>query len=213
MPTDIFEFWRGVAPNAYEHPADSKVFARIKNHGFDLKELPGCFMGPLRTAPVVLLFLSPGSSGGDRPSPVIVKWHDRNRSGDEPLVSSAIHAPTHRWWMRRTKCFQCEPEKLARKVAIFNIGAYHSKTFKDHGLLAALPSSRVALDWAQSTLFPAAEAGERVVICLRAARYWGLETGRKYKGTLFAPNVTRGGHMHKKDQKKIVAAVKRAIEE
>jgi hypothetical protein len=212
MPTDIFEFWRRVAPNAHEHPADSKIFARVKNHGFDLKTLPGCFMGPLRTAPVVLLFLSPGLSEEDRPSPARIEWHAKNRSGNEPLVSEALHAPAYQWWKQRTKCFECEAEKLASNVAILNIGAYHSKTFRDHGLLAALPSSRAVLDWAQSTLFPAAEAGDRVVICLRAAKYWGLQSGKNYEGTSFAPNVTRSGHMHKKDRNKIVAAVKRAIQ-
>ena len=211
MPTDIFEFWRRVPANAHEHPADRAVFARVRNHGFDLSALPGCYMGPLRTAPVVLLFLSPGSSDADRPTRALVEWHRRTRSGNEPLVSQATHASAYRWWTQRIRCFECEPDALAGKVAILNIGAYHSTTFNDHGLLAALPSSRVALDWAQRVRFPAAEAGDRVVICLRAARYWGLETGRKYKGTLFAPNVTRGGHMHTVDRGRIVRAVKRAV--
>jgi hypothetical protein len=59
----------------------------------------------------------------------------------------------------------------------------------------ALPSSRVSLAWAQEKLFPEAEAGKRIVICMRSATYWGLETGRKYKGTLFAPPANRGGHL------------------
>lgn len=209
--TDIFEFWREVAPNAHVHPADGEVFARVRNHGFDLSALPGCFMGPLRTAPVVLLFLSPGSSDMDRPTRALRQWHRRTRSGSEPLVSRAIHASAYRWWTQRTMCFECEPDELAGKVAVLNIGAYHSKTFNDHGLLAALPSSRVTLEWTQRILFPAAEAGNRIVICMRAARYWGLEAGRRYEGTLFAPNVTRGGHMHTAGRRRIIDAVKRCL--
>jgi hypothetical protein len=66
------------------------------------------------------------------------------------------------------------------------------------GLLAALPSSRVAIDWAQNVLFPDAIKGKRVVICLRSAKYWGLDPGtkgRKYGEALFAPLTVRAGHM------------------
>jgi hypothetical protein len=50
------------------------------------------------------------------------------------------------------------------------------------------------LDWAQTVSFPRAENGEVVVICMRAATSWGLEIGKKYRGTLFAPvvNMQRG---------------------
>lgn len=210
-PPDIFEFWSAVPPGANIHPADEAVFARVHDHGFDLKLLPGCFMGPLRSAPIVLLFLSPGRGDDDQQKPDLLDWHTRTRNGLEPLVSASVHAGAHRWWTERTALFG-KPHELVNKVAILNIGAYHSKNFKDHGLLAALPSSRVSLSWAQTTLFPAAERGERVVVCLRAARYWGLEAGRNdYAGTLFAPNVTRGGHMHKSERTPILSAVQRAL--
>jgi hypothetical protein len=61
---DIFKFWSRIERGAFIHPADKEVFARIdaKRHGFELNCLPGCFGGPLKTAPVVLLYLSPGFS-------------------------------------------------------------------------------------------------------------------------------------------------------
>ena len=208
---DIFEFWSAVDPKARIHPADEAVFKRVPNHGFDLDALPGCFMGPLRTAPVVLLFLSPGLDEGDKPTPELIEWNSRTRRGAEPLVGASIQEPNYRWWTRRTKFLGYGPNLLADKVAVLNIGAYHSRTFDDHGLLAALPSSRVSLGWAQSVLFPAAERGERVVICLRAARYWGLEAGAEYPGTLFAPQVTRGGHAHTDNRQRIVLAVQRLL--
>jgi hypothetical protein len=68
------------------------------------------------------------------------------------------------------------------------------------GSLLALPSSRVSVGWAQDALFPDAEAGRRIVICMRSASYWGLEQGRNYEGTtLFAPEVNRSGYFIKND--------------
>jgi hypothetical protein len=68
---------------------------------------------------------------------------------------------------------------------------------KSFGSLLALPSSPVSLGWAQDVLFPDAEAGKRIVICMRSASYWGLEQGRKYEGSLFAPEVNRSGYLLK----------------
>ena len=98
------------------------------------------------------------------------------------------------------------------KIAPMNIGAYHSKSFVDHDVLASLPSSRVALDWAQSVLFPEAEAGKRVVVCMRSARYWGLRAGEIYGRSLFAPDTVRGGHMRKGSMRdNIVRAAREAL--
>jgi len=209
---DIFEFWSKIPPTAKVHPADQPIFDRLGKHAFSTKALPSCFMGRLKVAPVVLLFLSPGLGSEDetRASRKHVQWLEKNRSGLESLVPGTIHQGAYKWWTERTARFGT-PEELADKVAFLNIGAYRSKIFNDHALLAALPSSRVCLGWAQSVLFPQAERGERVVVCLRAARWWGLETGRKYAGTLFAPKVTRGGHMLKSERDRIVRAVRQAI--
>ena len=64
---DIFEFWSLIGRGAHVHPADKRVFARMrpKKHGFRLECLPACFGGRLRDAPVVLLYLSPGFSRQD----------------------------------------------------------------------------------------------------------------------------------------------------
>ena len=79
-------------------------------------------------------------------------------------------------------------------------------------MLAALPSSRVSIDWAQRVLFPEAMSGRRVVICLRAARYWGLQDGKRYGRALFAPLVARNGHMiHKPLRSVVVREAKDAL--
>jgi hypothetical protein len=61
MSVDIFEFWSQIDRGARIHPADKRVFDRMRpeKHGFRLDCLPACFTGSLRDAPVVLLYLSP----------------------------------------------------------------------------------------------------------------------------------------------------------
>lgn len=199
MSTDIFKFWSRIRPHELVHPADRGVLSRVR-HGFDLKCLPGSFMGPLRTAPVVLLYLSPGFSEQDyedAKSPSARRRCAKQRKGFVSLPSKEDHEPAWKWWTSRTRIFG-KPEDLCNHVAFLNIGAYHSRTFADAPLLAALPSSRVSLDWAQGVLFPQAIVGRRVVICLRSARFWGLSAGKsgtRYGKWLFAPVVNRSGHI------------------
>lgn len=203
MPFDLFQFWSGVGPADKVHPADRDVLSRVK-HGFNLECLPACVSGPLKTAPVVLLYLSPGLNEPEdlemAHSEAGQSWYVRRRSGSEPLPGPEIHKPAWRWWSSRTRCFG-DWQQLKEKVAVLNIGAYHSRTFVDAPLLAALPSSRASLDWGQEVLFPQAIAGDRAVICLRASRFWGLNEGRHYKASLYAPKVTRSGHMVHNDMR------------
>jgi len=99
--------------------------------------------------------------------------------------------------------------ELREKIAVLNIGAYHARRFTAWPLLAALPSSRVSLDWAQSDLFPQAIKGRRLVVCLRASRFWGLgEAGKspRFGEALFAPATTRHGHMRDGEMRKEITA-------
>jgi hypothetical protein len=195
---DIFKFWKNVDKSATIHPADKPIFDRLKKaHGFDLRCLPLNFAGRLRDAPVVLLYLSPGFAEID------IKIA-RSKAGQEHLARQrtgraglADLNPAAARWRAGHLGWLGDPEQLREKVAIANIGAYHSRTFADHHVLAALPSSRAMLDWAQGTLFPQAERGDRLVVCMRAANFWGLETGQRYGKALYAPLTTRGGHMRR----------------
>jgi hypothetical protein len=207
--TDIFDFWDKIGPADRVHPADKEFFACNPNHGFDLRGLPGCFMGPLRTAPVILLYLSPGADdGADAKSVSNQERQKRTRAGNEPLPSRSDNEATWNWWTSRTNCFGENWTLLRSRVAFLNIGAYHSKEVKYTNLLLTLPSSRRTLAWANDVLFPQAIAGERVVICMRSQRLWGLSTERRGL-SLFAPAVTRGGHMHHgRDREDVIAAVK-----
>jgi hypothetical protein len=204
--TDIFDFWSQIGPADHIHPADRDSFAQYPTHGFDHRGLPGCFMGPLRTASVVLLYLSPGADdGADADSQVNRQRQMRMRGGYESLPSPNDNEATWRWWSSRTACFDKDWDFLRTRMAFLNIGAYHSKEVKQTRMLLTLPSSRVTLDWVNRTLFPQAIAGERVVVCMRSQRLWNLAGGQTGRA-LFAPAVTRGGYMHHGLMREVVVA-------
>src|SRR5919106_6532092 len=107
MPTDIFGFWTGIRLKCGAHPADYEVLSRVR-HNFDLSCLPACFSGCLRTAPVVLLYLSPGLSEFDYTDAKTRAGRARYRRrwrGCEPLPGPDDHQRAWRWWKSRTACF------------------------------------------------------------------------------------------------------------
>lgn len=192
----LIEFWRDVPGDATWHPADYDVLHRV-NHGFQLDCLPGPFNGRLKTAPIVLLALSPGYLPSDSVYAASAEGQDyyaRSRNGDCDLPSAAEHEGSQGWSKRIIKQFGVDYDDARSKIAFVNMGAYKSKNFNDWPMLSALPSCRAALSWAQSDLFPQAEAGDRIVICLRSAKYWGLHEG-VFGESLFVPKFTRGGIM------------------
>lgn len=208
----LFDFWAGLPGDTRVHPADANVLARVR-HGFDLRCLPAPWTGALRTAKVVLLFLAPGldDAGFDVEHAVTEagqEFYVQQRSGLAPMPSAAEHQPHWRWWTQKTKQFGITPEQARHSIAVLDMAPYHSKSFNDYHMLTALPSARRALDWAQGTLFPQAMAGERVVICLRSANLWGLQTGAKHGEALFAPRCARSGFMlHGEQRENLVARV------
>lgn len=188
------------------------MLQRIK-HNFAPDCLPGAYRGRLRTAAVVLLFLSPGLDSTDAAHGATKEgrhYYARQRTGRCDLPNEEEHPSAYKWLNRIIRQFDIDYEQARSTVATLNIGAYKSKSFKDWPMLAALPSSRVGLDWAQSFLFPQAEAGERVVVCLRSQNYWGLEIGEPV-GSLFCPPVNRNAIMLKGEMReRVKVAVQRA---
>ena len=146
---DIFEFWKDVAASARVHPADEDVLSST-GHKLNLNCLPIPFYGPLKGASVVLLYLNPGLTDRDLTEADTAEGQQRRfrqRKGYEPLASQGLDK-TKSWWVSRTKRFGSAAE-LQSKMAILEICPYHSKNFRDWPLLAALPSSRAMLNWAQ----------------------------------------------------------------
>ena len=208
---DIFDFWEGVKGSATQHDDDRTVLSALDTQ-FDLRCLVANFHGRLRDAPVVLLLLSPGLGDGDHAAardPRARAYYAKMRRGDCPLPTLAEHPGAYKWDRRILTQFGCDNDDatVRNKVAVLNICAYKSKTFTDWAALAALPSSRVCLDWAQGVLFPQARAGERVVVCLRSPKYWGLKKGTT-DGSLFAPATNQAAFMeHGEHRERIAHAV------
>ncbi|QNM83318.1 hypothetical protein H8M03_02940 [Sphingomonas sabuli] len=214
---DLFGFWARCKGDQFVHPDDADVLGSTA-HSFNLECLPSPFTGPLRTAPVVLLFIAPGFDPYDldhAKQPQAQAWYERQRGGDEPLSTAAEHRTHYGWWTRIVRQFGITPEAARAEVAVLDMAPYHSKSFHDWPLLAALPSARKAVDWAQSVLFPAARAGDRIVVCLRSAAYWGLASGsagRVFGEALFCPAFTRGGFMrHGPMREQVRAAVQKRV--
>lgn len=214
MPPSLTEYWSQLAAADRVHPDDRLAWGRL-SPSFANACLPTPYYGRIIDAPVVLLFLSPGLSPNDpieAESDAAQTRYVRIRAGSAPLPSKEEWPDFWRWVAPRLRAFG-EPMALRERVAILNISGYKSKDFHDYPALAALPSCRFSIDWAQRVLFPAAEAGERVVVCLRGAQWWGLEAGRAYSGTLFAPAVNRAGHMLAASlRSEIIDAVRRAMQ-
>lgn len=193
---DIFRFWAGLKPGTKVHPLDAEVLGRVE-HGFDLDCLPFPFLGPLKTAPVVLLYLNPSLGGDDHEvagSATSQKWFHRALDGMHPLPDTAQTAAAAKWCQKQVKLLG-DWERMRHHVAILELTPYHCSRFEnaDPKLLPALASSRAAAAWAQEVLFPDARDGRRVVICVWGARSWGLAAGRQYGEKLFALADIRGG--------------------
>ena len=128
MTEDIFKFW-GRLGDKFVHPDDIPILDRMSHdqHGFDLDCVPGNFFGKLRSAPVILLFGSPGLSSEDRVVTSEVRARQReNFEGNLSVFSEHDHRAGWNWWTGVVGCFG-DPASLRDSVAVFNIGAYHSK--------------------------------------------------------------------------------------
>jgi hypothetical protein len=79
-------------------------------------------------------------------------------------------------------------------------------------MIKRLESARLVRAWAHDTLFCEAEAGKRVVVCLRSAGAWGLQSDTQRGLSLFTPRFNRAGFMlHGTMREKVSFAVQRAV--
>jgi hypothetical protein len=226
---NFFDFWaRAIASvsasaGTQVHP-DDRVTLATNSHEFVLDALIGPWMGPLRTAPVVLLTLNGGIGDGgeverrEASFPDARAWMAKNLEGNSSLPSFATNPGGRRWTEGKLAQFGLSYESAASKVSFVNLIAYRSKNgAKDMRMADRLPSSLMLKSWMRDTLFPEAEAGRRIVVCLRSARPWGLDPETPTRGeSLFVPKFNRQaimcyGHDGGAMRDKIGAAVRRAV--
>jgi hypothetical protein len=212
---DFLWFWAKALPSLQIHPDDAEAL-KSNRHTLALDTLVGPFMGPVRTAPVVLLTLNPGFSGveqGEAKTLAVRELMAQNLGGDAPLPPFTYNPKGREWTERRHTQFGLSYEAASSKVAFVNLIPYRSKEgAKDMHMVERLESIRLVRAWTQEALFPEAEAGERVVVCLRSARAWGLEPDTQRGLSLFTPKFNRAGFMlHGPMREKVGFAVRRAV--
>jgi hypothetical protein len=99
-----------------------------------------------------------------------------NLGGDAPLPNFLPTNPEGQEWTERLLArFDLTYKLAASKVAAINLIPYRSnqrRPCKDRHMADRLSSVRLMRNWARHTLFPAAEAGERVVVCMRSTRWF-----------------------------------------
>jgi hypothetical protein len=121
----------------------------------------------------------------------------RTLHGSAPLFSFKTDPGGREWTTARLGQFGITYGSAASKVAFVNLMPYKSRNgSQDTHMIQRLKSSCLVRQWANDTLFPEARRGERIVVCMRSAMQWGLQTGTKEGESLYAPAVTRGGFMH-----------------
>jgi hypothetical protein len=214
----LLEHWAKAIPDhLHIHPDDSDAL-RSKSHQFELGAFVGPWMGPIRTAPVVLLYLNPGINSAGTGEEVKAAQDSEAREemihnlhGCAPLPSFKSNPKGLEWTEGRLGQFGITYEAASSKVASLNLMPYRSTNGRDDAhMIERLSSSRLMLEWANDTLFPEARAGERIVVCLRSADLWGLETGLRYGKSLYAPKTTRSGFMHHGPMRDEIAKAVRA---
>jgi hypothetical protein len=211
---DLVQFWSKAIPSLQVHPEDAATL-NANRHALALDALVGPWMGPIRTAPVVLLTLNGGLAGTGEEAraarmPAARESAVNTLSGDAPLPDWVGNPAGRVWTQSRLAQFGLSYAAAATKVAFVNLIPYRSKdgAFDKH-MINRLESCRMVWAWARDTLFPAAEAGERIVVCLRSARDWGLEPASQRGKSLFSPKFTRSGYMHHGAVREIVGTVVR----
>jgi hypothetical protein len=221
MSTDIFDFWSKIGPRAQIHPSDDEYFKKPTIFEPDMKKgaLPGAFMGPLRSARVVLLATNAGVWNFDMTADrkkKIADWHVETRKGNEPLPCIDINPETYGWWTQKAVLFAPgrSPQELRSKMAFLSVVAYHSKKFDGGEWSVELPSSRVSVEWANDVLFERARKKECVVVCAQARKHW---IKSEVTGHLFAPNITYWNMHHKKPadeaiRTRVMAAIREALQ-
>jgi hypothetical protein len=201
----LLQHWAKATPDhLHIHPDDADAL-RSNSHGFELRVGVGAWMGPIRSAPVVLLYLNGGLSD---PEQVIRASQDtetreetiRTLHGSAPLFSFKTDPGGRKWTTARLGQFGVTYDSAASKVAFVNLMPYKSRNGSENEhMIQRLKSSCLVRQWANDTLFPEARRGERVVVCMRSATQWGLQTGTtgtKYGESLYAPKTNRSGFMH-----------------
>ncbi|MEE1611133.1 hypothetical protein [Microvirga sp. CF3016] len=181
----IREFWRELRGPV--HPQDADVFARHRDHTFDLRFPPPAFIGDVDRAPIMVLM----ANGGFDPERTPLEFPDESavRTYLDWLHDSE-NPPPHtlaQYYRART----IGPWLERGVAAIVNAVAYRSTSLskepKNRKVAELLPSVVIHRKWLRDELLPAAREGRRFVIVHRNGM-WKVDRSQAGPGVLFSPN-------------------------
>lgn len=193
----------------WSHPADrNDIELLFKKMRDNLDTFPCPFWGPIHTAKLVLCYAGPGSTeneyGSDRSDARNPKWmanRIKGFDGRTEIVFESMHRRARNWFSGRIASVlgiqKSEAEDLRSKVAIIDLTAYRG-TITAWEEVAFLPSTQIMREWAKRTLFEQAKQKRRVVMVMRANKWWGVPSIPWHSGYLFAPKCTRSGYFTNK---------------
>jgi hypothetical protein len=214
--SEFLDFFSKAIPSLQVHPDDEPIL-KANGHQFHTDTLIGQWMGPVRTAPVVILTLNGcvvgnGEEAAAARMPAARASMAHNLTGDALLPNWEGNPAGRVWTTARLAQFDLSYEEAADKVAFVNLIAYRSKSGStDMRMADKLPTSLMVRAWMRDTVFPQARAGERAVVCLYSHRHWGLTPGVHEGVSLFAPRCNRQAFMLHSERAPIVEAVHQAV--
>lgn len=191
----------------FVHPADLELVDELfDRHRATLCTFPSPFLGPLKTAKVVLAYAGPGDTdegeANDRTDALDRKWVDQRLAsfdGETPIDPVMLHGAAWNWMESRLASVLGESpgtclNRFKSSVALVDLTAYRGRNVT-WAELAFLETTQAMRAWARRVLFAEARREERVVIVMRAHVWWGLKPPSWSKGLLFCPAVNRSGYM------------------
>jgi hypothetical protein len=214
---DPFSFWAltprrlRLGRRRWVHPHDLQDVVELFRYHHDfLHTFPAPFFGPLKTAKLVLAYAGPGNTTtgeeNDDTQGRDLAWVRRRLAsfnGKTPIEWNLIQPRARQWFRSRLANLLDisvrqldEIAAIETKIAFVNLAAYRGiETKWDE--VAFLPSTQVMRSWARSVLFRDARTKKRVVVLMRANKWWGIRNGPWTSGFLFAPQTIRSGHLMK----------------
>jgi hypothetical protein len=200
---DLVRFWSRLPNGAYVHPADEAALrhnpATLQDAPLRTDHVPVPWYGPVLSADIYLLFLNPGA----RTTPA---WERAQRDHEAVLrenlsgrENNYLFTPGYqeadggaKWLSRVLGDVASEEEVVATRLAVIQIVAYRSRTFRDGRMVGTLASSRAMLAAVHEDLLPRARRGDILIACMRSATKWGFCRETPVPGVLMGRG--REGH-------------------
>ncbi len=193
-------------------------FASREDNELHLSLLPVPYIGNVQESKIVILLLNPGFEHSDYwaeyHQPEFRKRIEQNLSQsfdgiDYPFLYLDPQFCWHsgfRWWERKLRevilriavikfngDYREALRDLSQKLSCVELFPYHSASFRDHGLIAKLPSCIAAYSFVKNSIRSETDANRRLWIATRKVREWGVEKSNTVK--VYSGGQTRGASL------------------